>query len=60
MSQIILTFPPDGWEPSGTTGLLVAVGIIKTILSISFAEIKFCSSLRKYCDFDQMLNISAT
>lgn len=55
-----LTFPTVGWLPSGTTGLLVAVGIIKTMLSISFADIKFCSSRRKYCDLDQMLKISAT
>ena len=44
------TFPPPaGAAPSRTTAdLLVAVGIIRAMLSISLAEMKFCSSLRKY------------
>lgn len=59
-SLIIITFPPEGCDPSGTTVRLVAVGIIRTILSISLAEIKFCSSLKKYWELDQILNMSAT
>lgn len=31
-----------------TADLREVVGIIRTILSISFAEIKFCSSRKKY------------
>lgn len=44
----IITFPPPLCPPSGTTLLLVAVGMIKTMLSISFADMKFCSSRKKY------------
>ncbi len=35
-------------------------GIINAMLSISFCEMKFCSSRRKNCDFDQMLKHIAT
>ena len=35
-------------------------GIISAILSISFWAIKFCSSLLKNCDFDQILKMLAT
>lgn len=56
------TFPvgPPNDVSDITADLREVVGIIRIILSISFAEIKFCSSRKKYCDFDQMLNISDT
>lgn len=61
MNNITFPPPPCGAEPSGIAAdLLVAAGIIRTILSISLAEMKFCSSFKKYCDLDQILNISAT
>lgn len=56
------TFPDDPPNDVSdiTADLRVAVGIISIMLSISFADIKFCSSRKKYCDLDQMLNISET
>jgi len=56
------TFPtgPPNDVSEITADLRVAVGIIRIILSISLAEIKFCSSRKKYCDLDQMLKISDT
>lgn len=35
-------------------------GMINAMLSISFCEMKFCSSRRKNCDFDQILKMVAT
>lgn len=56
------TFPADPPNDVSdmTADLRVAVGMISIILSISLAEMKFCSSRKKYCDFDHMLNISDT
>lgn len=44
------TFPvgPPNEVSDITADLREAVGIIRIILSISFAEIKFCSSRKKY------------
>jgi len=44
------TFPVDPPNDVSdiTADLRVAVGIISIMLSISFADIKFCSSLKKY------------
>lgn len=44
------TFPVDPPNDVSdiTADLRVAVGIISIMLSISFAEIKFCSSRKKY------------
>lgn len=44
------TFPDDPPNDVSdiTADLRVAVGIISIMLSISFAEIKFCSSRKKY------------
>jgi len=44
------TFPVDPPNDVSdiTADLLVAVGIIRIMLSISLAEIKFCSSRKKY------------
>ena len=50
--------PPPPLPPVPGSGAIavrrVAVGIINTILSISFTEMKFCSSRKKYCKQEAM------